>query len=361
MTRITDANLFFEGQEPKFAGEEITKGKLIETLNWYSRNKTYKDSKSYVIEYFKKSLKVKLCEDAVKNISPTFGFVCRILTNGGILSDKDTIWFEKEKSQIRKNTTVQIDEQPIVNAQPVSTIQERIIDKSNNCIAELEGSIDDLFKSKFKSNIQPYAVMYNMNIKDAQTKHILEWAKNKRKEFDEVLTTNNKDVKEGWSNISKPELKKLISFCDQVILDCQKISGESIKTRKPRKRKQKTPEQLVSKVKICNEFAELNLKSVEIKSIVGASQLWVYNTKYRKLGVYNSLDAGGFSIKGTTLQNFNETKSVQKKLRKPEESLPKLLSAGKVLLRNFMSEIRAVESPLTGRLNEETVLLKVIK
>jgi hypothetical protein len=90
-------------------------------------------------------------------------------------------------------------------------------------------------------------------------------------------------------------------------------------------------------------------------------QLWVYNTKTRKLGCYNAEDAGGLSVKGSTILNYAESKSVQKKLRKPEVTLLEVLQGGKVFLRNVIENIRAVESTLTGRLNDDTILLKVIK
>jgi hypothetical protein len=146
-----------------------------------------------------------------------------------------------------------------------------------------------------------------------------------------------------------------------VIIDGMKISGESVKNRKPRKRKVKSPEELVSKIKYCVEFAELKLKSVSPKDIIGAMQLWVYNTKTRKMGCYHAADAGGFSMKGTSLLNYNETKSIQKRLRKPEVTLPEVINGGKVYLRNVIENIRAVDSGLTGRLNDDTILLKIIK
>jgi hypothetical protein len=90
-------------------------------------------------------------------------------------------------------------------------------------------------------------------------------------------------------------------------------------------------------------------------------QLWVYNTKTRKLGVYHAEDAGGLSVKGSSLLNYNESKSIQKKLRKPEEILPEVLKGGKVFLKNVLVDIRAVESPLSGRLNEDTILLRIAK
>ena len=41
--------------------------------------------------------------------------------------------------------------------------------------------------------------------------------------------------------------------------------------------------------------------------------------------------------------------------------MPEILNGGKVTLRNFMDGIRAVESPLNGRLNADIILLKVVK
>jgi hypothetical protein len=357
---MLDANTLFAGNEPKFSGE-LTNLDLMKSLSWYAQNKVTKDSHKYAADYFKKKLKIN-AEGSLDGKSPTFGFVCRIILNGGELPIKYKTWFEKEiedvKEKIEQNKTkvvIKVDEPNRV------TIQDRIKEKSSECIGELESQIDDLIESGFKANVSPYAVMNTVDIKLVHVKSILETFKKKRSEFDEVLNTDDKDLKEGYSNFTKPQLKKLVAHCDQIIVDCGKISGEAAKTRKPRKRKAKTAEQLVGKMKYCAEFEELKIKSVEPKLIVGAMQLWVYNTKTRKLGCYHAEDAGGFSIKGTTILNFSESKSVQKKLRKPEVTIPEVLTGGKVFLRNVIDSIKAVASPLNGRISPDVVLLKVSK
>jgi len=254
-------------------------------------------------------------------------------------------------------------EEPEVKVEtgPVITIQDRIREKVSECVGELEGQIDELVESAFKANVSPYAIMHTLDIKGVHANRVIDAFKIKRQEFDEVMNTDDKELKEGYSNFKKIELKKLVAYCDQVIMDGLKIAGAATKSRKPRKRKEKTPDQLVAKMKLCVEFAELNLKSVKPREIIGAMALWVYNTKTRKLGCYHAEDAGGFSVKGTSLTNFNETKSVQKKLRKPETTLPEVLNGGKVYLRNAMDNIRAVESALTGRINDDTILVRCIK
>jgi hypothetical protein len=281
------------------------------------------------------------------------------------LPEKNQIWvneeIEKLKDLIKNKKEPVIDiEEPVVKV-AVPNIQDRLREKASECVGELEGQLDDLILSKFSADLSPYGLMHGMEIKGVHTKHISDWFKTKRIEFDDVLHTDDAEVKEGYSNFSKPQLKKIIAWCDQVILDCGKIAGEAVKSRKPRKRKSKTPEQLVAKISVMEEYKELKLKSVPTKDIIGAMQLWVFNTKNRKLGCYHAIDADGLSVKGSSIINFNESKSVQKTLRKPEATMPEIVKGGKVYLRNALDDIRAVESGLTGRLNADIILVRVVK
>jgi hypothetical protein len=358
MARILDANEKFVGSEPKVA-KEISNSELGSMLSWYAQNKSKKDSVKYAADYFKKKFKLSV-ESVVKGKSSTFGFVCRIVTNGSILSEKDKEWFDTEIESVKKELTEK-KEETVVAVKTGPNIQDRIREKANACIGELEGQIDELIDTSFKANVSPYSVMHTLEVKGVHVKQILDWVKLKRTEFDYVLNTDEDDLKEGYSNFNKTELKKIVAYCDQVIIDAGKFAEIATQSRKPRKKKQKSPEQLVAKAKYCQEFKELGLTSVDIKSIIGVSQLWVYNTKMRKLGMYQASDAGGLSVKGSSIVNFSEEKSIQKKLRKPEVTLPEVLSGGKVYLRNALSNIRAVESALSGRLNDDTILLRIVK
>lgn len=361
MARILDANLAFSGGEPKFS-TELTKVEMMKTLNWYSQNKTSKDAEKWAQDYFKKKLKVDV-GDALKNVPDTFGYICRIVMNGGSLGVSNLTWFENQIKEItekskkpKKKVVVKED-----NAQPVVTIQDRIREKSQECIGELEGQLDDYVVSGFKNDVSPYAVMHTLNIKSVHVNRIVEFAKRRRGEFDEVMNTTDKELKEAYSNFTKTQLKKIVAWCDQIILDAQKIMGSAQQNRKPRKRKQKSPEELVAKMKVLDKYDDLKLVGVPTKDIIGALQIWVYNVKQRKLGCYHAEDAGGFSVKGTTITNFSESKSIQKRLRKPEVTLPEVLKGGKVALRNLLDGVKAVESPLTGRLNTDTILVRILK
>lgn len=359
MKKALDVTGIMTGGEPKFSAE-VSQSDLTWALAWYSQNKDIKDAQKYTSDYFKKNLKLNVTP-VLRQQPSTFGFVCRIVSNGGILNEKNQAWFNDEIEKVKVSLTkaqAKAQEEPVVKTNVVS-IQDHIKRKAKECIAELEFQIDNIILQDTVT--APYSVLTAEETKGPHTKFIIEHFKLRRAEYDEVLHTSDSDLKEGYSNLSKTDLKKLVAYCDSVIVDAAKIAGESLQTRKPRKRKTKTAEQLISKLIYCKEFADLKLQSVDPKLIIGATQLWVYNTKTRKLGCYVAEDASGFIIKGTTLQGYSESKSVQKKLRKPEVTIPEILKGGKVYLRNALAEIKAVESPLTGRLNSDTILVKVTK
>jgi hypothetical protein len=357
MVRTIDSNVVMYGHEPKF-DRELSKIELMSTLNWYTQNKDTKDAVKYANDYFKKNHKLNV-DSVIKNYSTTFGFVCRILNNGGSVNEKELVWFNETIVKIKEDLAkpkvdVVVDDKPV---QP--NIQDRIREKASECIGELEGLLDEYILSKFTSNPKPYGIMHTLNIKGVHTNRILEHWKRIRSDYDNALTTEDELIKEGYSNFSKTEIKKIVGFCDSVITDAMKVVSEANKTRKPRQRKQKSPEQLVSKLKYLDKHEEL--VSENPKDIIGALQLWVYNTKSRKLGCYNAEDASGLSVKGSSIISFNESKSIQKKLRKPEVTLPEVLKGGKVYLRTALDDIKAVASTLNGRLNTDTILLRIIK
>jgi hypothetical protein len=361
MARLLDANTVYAGLEPKFT-IELTQIQLMQALNWYSQNKDTKDAYKYASDYFKKNFKMDIGE-TIKEYPSTFGWLCRILSNGGSLSIRNQVYFDDKVEEIKRAVLEAKNKPKVVEPKsttPVTTIQERMGEKIAEVVGELEASIDDYILSGFEKMPAPYGIMHDKT-KGAYVPKIVEVFKKHRSEFDEVLTTEDEQLKEGYSNFTKPQMKKLVAYCDLIITDALKFAEVAKTNRKPRKKKQKSPDQLVSKMKCLDKFEELKLESVPAKDIIGALQLWVYNTKTRKLGCYIADDAGGLSVKGSSILNYTEHKSVNKKLRKPEATLPEILKGGKVYLRNALDGIKAVATPLTGRINSDTILLRIVK
>ena len=341
-------------EEPKFA-DEMTTIQLMNTLNWYHQNKEYKDGVSYIQDYAKKN-KIPGRVNTSKSIL-TLAWVCRLVMNGNNVGEKGIKYIKEHIKDVMQVEAVEILK---VDTTPTISIQDRMKEKIAEIAGDLEGAIDDYIEGDYVQQPSAFAIMQD-RAKGLHAQRLIEQFKKRRVEFDDVLHTKDSDTKEAYSNFTKPQLKKIIAFCDSIITDAMKIAGEAKVNRKPRKRKLKTADQLVAKVKYCVEFAELKLKSVSPKEIIGAMQLWVYNIKTRKLGCYVASDSSGLSVKGSSIIGYSEMKSVHKTVRKPEALIPEVLKGGKVFLRNVVAEIRAKESCLTGRINCDIILLRSLK
>lgn len=348
------------GGEPKFSQiSSVSKLELSQTLTWYTQNRDNKFASKSISDYLKKN-NLKASASAINKQSTTFGFVCRILDRGALLEDKQLTWFnERLNAMLNDKTEVQVEEDSTKEPTNVVSIQDRIAEKISEIAGELEGSIDDYIISDFSRQPSPYAIMQD-KVKGIHANRLLEIFKRRRAQYDEAINTNDEQLIEAWSCYTKPQLKKMVAYCDQIITDLMKFLEASSQSRKPRKRKKKSPEQLVAKLNYQEAYAPSDLKSEDPKKIIGAQQLWVYNTKTKKLGVYHAEDASGLSVKGSTIIGYSESKSVTRTLRKPDEVIPKVIEGGKVYLRNVLSDLTTKESLLNGRINTDTILLKIL-
>lgn len=348
------------GGEPKHKGEVLDNMLLGRTLSWYSNNKDSKDSVKYAKDYLTKN-KIDFSSQSLNSLPRQFGFICRILTNGAQLDEKNQKWLDGHIASL-SGTTSDVSDVSDISVKKKPNIQDRIAEQADMITAELEGTLDDFIVSGCKSTYDPMGLMVTLNTKYVHTPRIIEVFKKYRSEFATAYDSTDEYEQEVYSCYSKNQIKKLIAFCDRVLSDASNIVTQAKATRKPRKTKQKTPEQLTSKVTYCKEFDldGLKLNSVDPKKLIGASQVFIYNTKYRKIGVYLAEDGTGISVKGSSLIGFAPTKSVCKIAKKPKETVGEVLKSGKVALRNVISNLTNKESLLTGRLNSDIIILRVL-
>ena len=160
--------------------------------------------------------------------------------------------------------------------------------------------------------------------------------------------------------MNKTEKKGFLNFINKLILDTEKYAENNKPIRKPRKGKAISATKLVSKLSFLDHDPENQVKSIDPSKIIGAKQLWLFNSKTNEIIKYDQMDRGGLSVKGTTIQNFNEKTSSSKKLGvKTEHFIERILSAGTIVLNKVMSEINSKASNVTGRVNNNMIILKV--
>ena len=358
---VKDFEKALSGGEPTWKNGQES---LSAALNWYNTHSDYKESKKFTLSYLKEigapKKEIEEIEKVYENHFQNLGFICRMKLRGAPITEKQEMWIstfiEKLKGKAPAPKKIENTEVKVVS------IQERVAEKTRDYIGEIEGAIDDCFYLReFKNVFDPYELMRSLEIKGAHTKYIVPVYEKKLEEIETVIKGKDEQLVEGYSFLSKKQLKDYASLLKCIIDDCGRIAHTAKLTRAPRKKKVKPVDKVIEKLQFKKEDNEYKTASINPVDIIGASQLWIFNTKTRKLGCYNATDSGGLNIKGTTLTNFNEETSIHKTIRKPEVVLPATLKAGKVALRKVLTDINAVEQALTGRINSDTILLRVIK
>jgi hypothetical protein len=244
----------------------------------------------------------------------------------------------------------------------VPSIQERTRDAAYAMTEEIEDAIELFQTDPDAFDPKAFKLLNLLRGKQAKAAHariIKDFYKRNYDELVEAATTKDEQLKEAYSHISKVNLKKITLFYSEVLSACDMLAQEAKVNKKPRAKKPTDKAKVVAKMKYLKQDDKLKLVSVNPQDIIGSGELWIFNTKTRKLGKYVAAEYQELGVKGTSITGFDEHKSVQKTLRKPEDQLKEFKAAGKVQLRKFLEDIKAVDIKLNGRLNEDTILLKV--
>jgi hypothetical protein len=278
------------------------------------------------------------------------GSLCMILENGGFISP-----IHQSDMQIKlfniyeKYNTSEVDPRPKA---PVISIEKRVIDAARTASEDIDYAIDKFIHSKVW-DFNTKAHLLSNNVSGMVAKKIGDYYKLNVDEIDEALAGTDEQLTEGYSFLTKTELKKFRAAIQSIVDDC---AQHQVTVKKPRAVKTKPPAIIVKKLKYMFKHDLLNLKSINPADIVGSKELWAYNIKYRKLVAYVADDSDTLSVKGTTIINYSVAKSWSWTLRSPEKFF-KDTQIGKRPLNAAAKALTTKPVAPNGRINEETILL----
>ena len=345
------------GNEPKVT-KSSSASEIINAYNWLNYFHTSDEAKEFVISYLKhkkmnKAFIAKVSEiNSIKLI--TIGWNCYLLHNGSELPiDIETKMWHKLNllvSQVK----------PKIVSTKVVTIKQHIENKASDIIGDIECAIDNIANDTDSDfNIEEF--FRSKNIKPVIAKQIVDYYKPLYGEIYDTIKGNDPELKYAYRNWKPKKLKKLMEFVSSIMAMSDVYTVKVTKTRKPRKKKEKPASVLVSKLQFKTEDKTYKIKSINPTSIIGAQQLWIFNTKYRILTVLEARGPVGLTVKGTTVTSFDEKTSTSKMVRKPDTVLPNVLDGGKIVLRKLMSTIKCKPKKVTGRINNDVIVLRAIK
>lgn len=355
------------GKEEPTLTQDNPESQIGNMLTWYNYNRNSNDARQYFIDYLKKyesgsSLtNISMTDVTINN---SIGWLCRIrMGNEKNFPDKYIKNIEDAKINVLQLVAAKKMEVEDTTQVKRLSVQENIQKQFRDILGEIEAKVDDFVSSGCKGTFDLYEWLKDNDIKAIQAKNIYtHYETTLLAELTDAHTGCCEQMVEAYAFLGKVKLKAYIQFVQELVEAAKKFENDE-KTRAflhrtPRAKKPKPPAKLVAKLHYLKEHN--TLKSIDPEKIIGANQLWVYNVKTRVLSGYFCPNNHGLSVNGSTITNYDEEASVGKILRKPEQTLPEVVSGTKITIKRIFDKINAKGKKLTGRINKDTILVKVI-
>jgi hypothetical protein len=347
------------GEEPLLKGS-IDESTLGRTLSWYNYMCEDNDAREYITEYLKSTkqevLLKKFRRVPMSRIPKTYAWVYRIVSRGGDIHPNTLMRADKA---IRESLHYMEDEKVEVTTVVVEkpSIQDRIAEKLSDYIGDIENIVDDLPK-----DWSMYKHLQSTQFPAKLTTKVAEYYRPILEELETALEGDDDQLKEAYKHFNKPKLRERIALFQMIVDDCDRYAGNLRKQRAPRKKKAPTADKLLKHFQYQKVSNEYKLQSIAPESIIGAQELWTFNTKYNVLTVFRANSHSGLSVKRTGVVGYDVDNTVSKRIgRKTEESLQRVLTGGKIVLRKLMDEIKSDPVKVADRININVVLLKVTR
>lgn len=373
--RFSNPDMKHLGEEPLFDASQGSEwdGRSAETmkaLNWYNYFTSKKDLIPDMYEYARTVLKLKKSDlfsfksGAAAWAHSTIGALIRMEQRGYVLDEqqkqqiKESILKVVEQGRSSANNT----KEPEKKKSAVTlTIQDRLrLKVSATILEDIRVLEDDLAAGKEIKDFDAYKLMQAHQLPAMACSYALPWITNLRDQYDDALTKSCDQAVESYRHVTKKELKERVKILNKILDDVKRYQANSKTVRKTRAKKPVLATKQVSKLKYLKDSPEFKLVSINPASIVGSARLFVFNVKTRVLAEYVSAGSEGLSVKGTTIQGWDDKNSISKKLRKPEEMLPVVLSKTARQIDNGMKKLTTKDSVPNGRINTDTILLRVL-
>ena len=351
------------GQEPTWENVELLsesdlRAQEANAYNWYNYFYEAKEGRGFIIEFMEQINMPKAAIAMLKRVpdaqlSSTTAAMARMYVMGLESVERRKKIEARIMDLCRKGAKLY--EEDRKQAAVKAKLPEKVY------VNELIADVEDMIDADSDQLESIYDWLKARNAKPTDVRSLVDYYTPWLNELNEAAErTPDPQLKEAYSHFTKKALKERIQLFAGIISDCESYLSNSRKSvvRKPRKTKPKTADKLVSKIKFQKEHTELKIVSIDPAKIVGAKELWVFNTKYNVLAHYVSEQ--GLSMKGTTLQNVSD-QSKQKKLRKPADVLSHITGSTPKAAERTFDNIKTKEAIPNGRINEFTIILRAVK
>lgn len=346
MTRTT-----WKDREPEFNPIDY-KGSMLASLKFYNLDVEDDLKKEWTLSYWKSQGKSTAYMDKIHPASfAQLGVLVRIMERGYAIEDNHQKFIDDEYQKLVCRVKKPKDETKVVEK---VTSEEKAEKAAFDLICDIDAEFDHITEHgtrKYDLNKHLDRSKLLLAISDI----LLKRYRPKLEELKTALDGSDKQIKEGYSQYSKKNLRMLCDFAESIVKTCESATPV-VRTRKT---KPISISKMVSKVIYLAEYQPLQLKSVNPESLVGARVIYLFNVKVRKLIRYEVAAGEKITVKGTSLIGYDEKKSFGKTIRKPEVFFQGINSMAQRVMDKKCFDIAGVNANVTGRINGDMIILKV--
>lgn len=335
--------------------------RLGDILNWINYVFSPKELREFTIEYLEKEhLSFPNIADVDEWRFVGVGKQSYILLNGGQISEDSQQFMATGLEKVRteaKRIRLEKEAKKLTHKEiPADQILRALVHATVQRIEDLI-----LTRSYAKADAQVVEIIRDSNLPKHGVNQVIDALQLLRKE---VTDTSDPDYAENIELMGERAVYVGDCLTDALRQLGMEVANKSVRSsRKPKTIKEQHAAKATKNIKHKRIDTEHNVVSIDPAEIVGATSLLVFNSKTNRVGLYVTQDGATLGIKGTTLQNYNEATSISKTLRRVETDLIAFRNATvpkrvEVLLK---TNIRGKEYLMNGRINKDTLLLKVFK
>jgi hypothetical protein len=360
--RVTRGESYYINK--KYYGEEPTWGVdgykfIYNAFNWYNTMAEEEEVRLYINDYLK-SIKAdaevkKLARVPFMRIPRGSAAVVRIHSRGGPV---DAEMLDRAKINIFDCITKYAEQEKKDDTNVVRlSVQDHMTNKVSEFIGEIESIIDG-----GAVDFSMYASLQSNSFPAALSTRVADYYRPIQQEIADAIAKKDPQLVEAYSSYTKTQMKAKLALYTGIVDDCNKHSGNLRKARKPRKKKAVSPAKKLKVFQYQKEDAALKISSVNPESVLGAQELWTFNTKSKVLSVFRARGPAGLEVNRTAIGGYDVDTSMSKKIgRKTDEVLKSVTTSGKVALRKLFDTINTDQLKFVDRLNSNTILLKVVR
>jgi hypothetical protein len=350
----------------KYLGAEVpkndgTQASFARALNWHHQMSSVEDGKEFAIEWLTqkghKDIAKKVRSIPDNRLPITACWLAGLGLSGWPLTSDNIAKIKKDFVEAISRSPVS--DEPIDPEVKIArpSVYDFTLEKIGSVIADIEDVID---RSDFSFSM--YSYLQSNEIPQKYVKKILDYYEPLLEEWTQALKGSDPQLKEGYSYLSKAEKQNRVKFLSTLIDDLNRHGENKKQARAPRKKKPVSADRKVVRLKYQEADTVLKLMSIPPANLIGASEVWLYNTKYGIMTRYVAKDQNGIDVKGQTLLNFDEAASCEKRIGRKSEVVTKaVLGATKVQLRKTLDMVKAQCTVPKGRINPNTILLRAVK